>query len=145
MIDTLRSLIAMPFQLFNPTYDANMSPRPDKSGFKATGALVGNSGNRIYYWNYSRSLELMRHSKSRLSSPVPRIPIYREMLDESAPVRFPTAPTGPDKSGSKPGDESVYLFLEFTINGYYSLLSLSIFRGNNVDLNIVIQSVKKCH
>ncbi len=26
-----------------------------------------------------------------------------------------TAPTGPDKSGSKPRGESVYLFLEFTI------------------------------
>ena len=31
-------------------------------------------------------------------------------------VRLETAPTGPDKSGSKPRDESVYLFLEFTIN-----------------------------
>ena len=36
-----------------------------------------------------------------------RISIYREMLDESAPVRLQTAPTG---------GESVYLFLEFTIN-----------------------------
>ena len=32
------------------------------------------------------------------------------------PVRLETAPTGPDKSGSKPRGESVYLFLEFTIN-----------------------------
>ena len=31
-------------------------------------------------------------------------------------VRLETAPTGPDKSGSKPRGESVYLFLEFTIN-----------------------------
>ena len=33
----------------------------------------------------------------------------------SKPVRFATAPTGPDKSGSKPRGENVYLFLEFTI------------------------------
>ena len=31
-------------------------------------------------------------------------------------VRLKTAPTGPDKSGSKPRSEGVYLFLEFTIN-----------------------------
>ena len=31
-------------------------------------------------------------------------------------VRLKTAPTGPDKSGSKLRDESVHLFLEFTIN-----------------------------
>ena len=30
-------------------------------------------------------------------------------------VRFSTAPTGPDKSGSKPRGESIYLFLVFTI------------------------------
>ena len=30
-------------------------------------------------------------------------------------ARLETAATGPDKSGSKPGGESVYLFLEFTI------------------------------
>ena len=37
---------------------------------------------------------------------------------ETAPTgerRLETAPTGPDKSGSKPGSEGVYLFLEFTI------------------------------
>ena len=32
-----------------------------------------------------------------------------------AAVWLKTAPTGPDKSGSKPRGESVYLFLEFTI------------------------------
>jgi len=47
----------------------------------------------------------MRHAKSRLV----------EDADESAPVRLQTAPTGPDKPGSKPRGESVYLFLEFTI------------------------------
>ena len=31
-------------------------------------------------------------------------------------VRLETAPTSPDKSGSKPRGESVYLFLEFTID-----------------------------
>ena len=31
-------------------------------------------------------------------------------------VRLETAPTGPDKSGLKPRSESVFLFLEFTIN-----------------------------
>ena len=31
-------------------------------------------------------------------------------------VRSETVPTSPDKSGSKPRGESVYLFLEFTIN-----------------------------
>ena len=49
----------------------------------------------------------MRHAKSRLV----------EDADLSAPVRLETVPTGPDKSGSKPRSESVYLFLEFTING----------------------------
>ena len=32
--------------------------------------------------------------------------------------RSETEPTGPDKSGSKPRGESVYLFLEFTIITY---------------------------
>ena len=36
-------------------------------------------------------------------------------MRHSKPVRLETAPTGPDKSGSKPRGESVYLFLEFTI------------------------------
>ena len=36
-------------------------------------------------------------------------------MRHSKPVRLQTAPTGPDKSGSKPRGESVYLFLEFTI------------------------------
>ena len=36
-------------------------------------------------------------------------------MRHSKPVRLETAPTGPDKSGSKPMGESVYLFLEFTI------------------------------
>ena len=43
----------------------------------------------------------MRHSKSVRS-------------DEARPG-LETAPTGPDKSGSKPRGESVYLFLEFTM------------------------------
>ena len=30
-------------------------------------------------------------------------------------VRLKTAPTGSDKSGSKPRSESIYLFLRFTI------------------------------
>ena len=38
--------------------------------------------------------------------------MYREMLDESAPVRLQTAPTG---------GESVYLFLEFTILEIWTL------------------------
>ena len=37
-------------------------------------------------------------------------------MGHSKPVRLKTAPTSPDKSGSKPRGESVYLFLEFTIN-----------------------------
>ena len=36
-------------------------------------------------------------------------------MRHSKPVRLETAPTGPDKSGSKPRSEGVYLFLEFTI------------------------------
>ena len=36
-------------------------------------------------------------------------------MRHSKPVRLETAPTGPDKSGSKPRGESVYLFLEFTV------------------------------
>ena len=36
-------------------------------------------------------------------------------MGHSKPVRLETAPTGPDKSGSKPMGKSVYLFLEFTI------------------------------
>ena len=36
-------------------------------------------------------------------------------MGHSKPVRLQTAPTGPDKSGSKPRSESVHLFLEFTI------------------------------
>ena len=36
-------------------------------------------------------------------------------MRHAKPVRLETAPTGPDKSGSKPRGESVYLFLEFTI------------------------------
>ena len=36
-------------------------------------------------------------------------------MKHSKPVRLKTAPTGPDKSGSKPRGESVHLFLEFTI------------------------------
>ena len=39
-------------------------------------------------------------------------------MRHSKPVRLETAPTGPDKSGSKPRDESVYLFLEFTISDF---------------------------
>ena len=38
-------------------------------------------------------------------------------MKHSKPVRLKTAPTGPDKSGSKPRGENVYLFLEFTIDG----------------------------
>ena len=37
-------------------------------------------------------------------------------MRHSKPVRFSTAPTGPDKSGSKSRGESVHLFFEFTIN-----------------------------
>ena len=36
-------------------------------------------------------------------------------MRHSKPVRLETAPTGPDKLGSKPRGESVYLFLKFTI------------------------------
>ena len=36
-------------------------------------------------------------------------------MRHSKPVRLETAPTGPDKSGSKPRGESAYLFLESTI------------------------------
>ena len=36
-------------------------------------------------------------------------------MGHSKPVRGKAAPTGPDKSGSKPRGGSVYLFLEFTI------------------------------
>ena len=44
---------------------------------------------------------------------------------ETAPTgpgeNLETAPTGLDKSGSKPGGESVYLFLEFTIKIHRNL------------------------
>jgi len=56
----------------------------------------------------------MRHTKSRLVKDA----------NESAPVRFPLAPTGPDKSGSKPWGERVYLFLESTINDSTPLMIL---------------------
>ena len=77
----------------------------------------------------------MRHSKSRLvesrSAWIPILSgrmIYREMLDESAPVRLQTAPTGPDGSGSKPRGESVHLFFEFTINDPEIQIGLFSFR-----------------
>ena len=44
-------------------------------------------------------------------------------MRHSKPVRLENVPTGPDKSGSKPMGESVYLFLEFTIITVF-LLSL---------------------
>ena len=53
----------------------------------------------------------MRHAKSRLV----------EGADESAPVRLETAPTGLERMRfltAPTGDESVYLFLEFTIIGF---------------------------
>ena len=37
-------------------------------------------------------------------------------MRHAKPVRLKTAPTGLDKSGLKPRGESIYLFLEFTIN-----------------------------
>ena len=37
-------------------------------------------------------------------------------MRHSKSVRLETAPTGPDKSGSKPRGEGVYLCLEFAIN-----------------------------
>ena len=37
-------------------------------------------------------------------------------MRHSNPVRLQTAPTGHDKSGSKPRGASVYLFLVFTIS-----------------------------
>ena len=37
-------------------------------------------------------------------------------MRHSKPVRLETAPTGPDRSGSKSRGESVYLFFEFKIN-----------------------------
>ena len=50
----------------------------------------------------------MRHSKPvRLGNRTYRVGL--------SAVRLETAPTGPDKSGSKPRGESAYLFLEFTI------------------------------
>ena len=39
-------------------------------------------------------------------------------MKHAKPVRLQTAPTGPDKSGSKTRCESVHLFLEFTIIGH---------------------------
>ena len=45
-------------------------------------------------------------------------------MRHSKPVRLETAPTGPDKSGSKPRGENVYLFLEFTINQQLSIKTL---------------------
>ena len=47
-------------------------------------------------------------------------------MRHSKPVRFSTAPTGPDRSGSKSRGESVHLFLGFTINESNSLSIESI-------------------
>ena len=57
-------------------------------------------------------------------------------MRHSKPVQLKTAPTGPDKSGSKTRGESVYLFLEFTIS-WVSLYSIY----NQVLLNNRISSV----
>ena len=48
----------------------------------------------------------------------PHLPFCRlvgTVSNSADAVRLETAPTGPDKSGSKPRGESVYLFLDFTI------------------------------
>ena len=64
----------------------------------------------------------MKHSKPHLpfsSSRSHGIPINRDLVGTvcncADAVRLKTAPTVPDKSGSKPRGKSVYLFLEFTI------------------------------
>ncbi len=49
---------------------------------------------------------------------IPPLPFSRlvgTVSSSAYAVRLETAPTGPDKSGSKPRGESVYLFLDFTI------------------------------
>ncbi len=46
-------------------------------------------------------------------------------MRHAKPVRLETAPTGSDKSGSKPGGESIYLFLDFSIMNALRIIGAS--------------------
>ena len=67
----------------------------------------------------------MRHSKpvrclirenGKTGKPENETRLVGTVSNSADAVRLETAPTGPDKSGSKPRGESVYLFLDFAIN-----------------------------
>ena len=62
-------------------------------------------------------------------------------------VRLETAPTGPDKSGSKPRGESVYLFLDCTIILAYAPIQRQVKINNyfNIELCVPLRNVLDRH